>query len=412
MIRILHLSDLHLGTTTHGKINPHTGINSRIEDFRKALHTCISEALARGVDLVLFGGDAFPDATPPPLVQQAFAEEFRRLEGVPIVFLVGNHDQYAQGQGGCSLAIYRSLAIPNVIVGDTVATHGIPTRGGTVQVITLPWLSKSHLLTRQELSDLSSSEVEVLFREKLALILEGEIRQLDPHLPTILLAHVLVEGAELGAERFLMTGKGFQLPLSWFVRPEFTYVALGHVHRHQCLCSDPPVVYAGSLERVDFGEEQETKGYCWLEITAPHQVSWQFCPLPARSFCTIRLDVRGRTDPHLAIIQAINTKMRAGAIVRLIYQIHAEQLPLVNESEIHQTLATSHSYSIQPQIIPAANFTKTNSLDPLLVADPIQALATYLATRPDWQNQHLDLLGLARELLHDASDPQQLAIGL
>ena len=133
MIKLLHLSDIHMGSGfAHGQINPATGLNTRLEDFIAALTRCIDHALAEPVDLVLFGGDAFPDATPPPFVQQAFARQFCRLSeaGIPTVLLVGNHDQHAQGTGGASLSIYRTLGVPDVIVGDSLTTHRITTRNG------------------------------------------------------------------------------------------------------------------------------------------------------------------------------------------------------------------------------------------------------------------------------------------
>ena len=69
MIKILHLSDIHLGSGfSHGQINPETGLNTRLEDFTATLGRCIDRAIAEPVDLVLFGGDAFPDATPAPYV--------------------------------------------------------------------------------------------------------------------------------------------------------------------------------------------------------------------------------------------------------------------------------------------------------------------------------------------------------
>ena len=45
--------------------------------------------------------------------------------------------------------------------------------------------------------------------------------------------------------------------------PPFDYVALGHLHRFQNVNGShfPPVVYSGSIERVDFGERKEEKGF-------------------------------------------------------------------------------------------------------------------------------------------------------
>ena len=76
----------------------------------------------------------------------------------------------------------------------------------------------------------------------------------------------MVDTAQLGAERLLAVGKAFTIPLSMLTRDCFDYVALGHVHKHQVLCKDPYVVYPGSIERVDFSEEQEAKGYILVEL--------------------------------------------------------------------------------------------------------------------------------------------------
>ena len=243
---------------------------------------------------MLFSGDAFPDATPPPYVQEAFARQFRRLADadIPTVLLVGNHDQHSQGNGGASLCIYRTLAVPGFVVGDSICTHRLTTRRGDIQVITLPWLTHSTLLTRPETEGLSLAEVNYLLIKRLEPVLEAEIRRLDPGIPTVLLGHLMADRANLGAERFLAVGKGFTIPLSMLIRPEFDYVALGHVHKHQNLnkTNDPPIVYPGSIERVDFSEEKEDKGYVLVELEKG-QVEWQFCPLPARPFCTIEVDV-------------------------------------------------------------------------------------------------------------------------
>ena len=217
MIKILHLSDIHLGSSfSHGKINPETGLNTRLEDFIRSLSICIDRAVEEPVDLVLFGGDAFPDSTPPPYIQEAFAAQFRRLADaqIPTVLLVGNHDQYSQGTGGASLCIYRTLAVPKFIVGDKIQTYRIATVSGDIQVITLPWLTRSVLLTRPETEGLSLEEINQLLIKRVEPVLEAEIRRLDPEVPTVLLAHLMADRANLGAERYLAVGKGFTVPIS------------------------------------------------------------------------------------------------------------------------------------------------------------------------------------------------------
>jgi DNA repair protein SbcD/Mre11 len=406
MIKILHLADIHMGSgLAHGRINPTTGLNTRLEDFVATLGRCLDRALAEPVDLVLFGGDAFPDATPPPYIQQAFAQQFQRLVAaqIPTVLLVGNHDQHSQGAGGASLCIYRTLGVPDVYVGDRLETLTIATRQGAVQVVTLPWLTRSTLLTRPETADLSMAAVEQLLLERLRVALEGEIRRLDPALPTILLAHLMADTASYGAERFLAVGKGFTIPLALITRDCFDYVALGHVHRHQILCTQPPVVYPGSIERVDFSEEKEEKGFVLVELTKG-SAQVEFCPLAVRVFRTIALDLAEQADPQAALLQAIATADIEDAIVRIIYQLRSEQLDQIDDGAIHQALKVAHSYTIQAELVSQLTRPRLPELGVGTAIDPLAALQTYLTNREDLRDLASPLLEAAKALLNDEAD--------
>ena len=408
VLKILHLSDIHLGSSfSHGRLNPETGLNSRLEDFINCLSLCIDRAIAEPVDLVLFGGDAFPDATPPPYVQEAFAAQFRRLADVqiPTVLLVGNHDQHAQGSGGASLCIYRTLAVPGFIVGDNLQTHRVATAKGVVQIITLPWLNRSTLLTRPETEGLSLAGVNDLMIERLKPVLEAEIRQLDPKLPAILLAHLMADRANLGAERFLAVGKGFTIPLSLLTRPELDYVALGHVHKHQNLNpgNDPPVIYPGSIERVDFSEEKEDKGYVSIALEKGN-VQWEFCPLPARPFYTIEVNVSEKSDPQSEILQAIARRKIAEGVVRLIYKIRSEQLELINMAALHEALSIAHTYTIQPELVSQLARPRLPELGAGSSITPMEALTTYLSSQENVKDILKEMLEAAQNLLQDDSN--------
>ncbi|NJR49324.1 MAG: exonuclease subunit SbcD [Leptolyngbyaceae cyanobacterium CSU_1_3] len=403
MIKVLHLSDIHLGSGfSHGRINPETGLNTRLEDFVATLGRCIDRALSEPVDLVLFGGDAFPDATPPPYIQQAFARQFQRLveAKIPTVLLVGNHDQHSQGAGGASLCIYRTLGVPNVRVGDRLETHQIQTKSGAVQVITLPWLNRSTLLTRPETEGLSMSEVGHLLLDRLRLALEGEIRKLDSTLPTILLAHLMADAANYGAERFLAVGKGFTIPLSLLTRDCFDYVALGHVHRHQILCQQPPIVYPGSIERVDFSEEKEEKGYVFVELEKG-RATIEFCPLPVRRFCTIELDLSEEDDPQSALLEAIASQTVRDAVVRVIYQLRPEQSDRIDDADIHQALSVAHNYTIQPELVSQLSRSRLPELGVGATIDPLNALRAYLENREDLRDLQEPILNAAQGLLDE-----------
>lgn len=407
MIKILHLSDIHLGSGfSHGRLNPETGLNTRLEDFVCTLGRCIDRAIEEPVDLVLFGGDAFPDATPLPIVQEAFAAQFRRLVDaqIPTVLLVGNHDQHSQGAGGASLCIYRTLGVPGFVVGDRLETHCIQTRKGKIQIITLPWLTRSALLTRPQTEGLSLIEVNQMLIDRLRVVLEGEIRRLDPAIPTVLLGHLMADTAQFGAERFLAVGKGFTVPLSLLTRSCFDYVALGHVHRHQILSEQPLVVYPGSIERVDFSEEREEKGFILVEVE-PGYAKLEFCALPVRAFRTIRVNLSDAKDPQAVLIAALEAEAIQDAVVRLIYQVRSEQLDQIDCNLLHQALETAHSYTIQVELVSQLARPRLPELGTGRSVDPIEALKTYLEHQPQLAEISAELMEAALALL--AGDPAE-----
>ncbi|NEQ52474.1 MAG: exonuclease subunit SbcD [Leptolyngbya sp. SIO3F4] len=412
MVKILHLSDIHMGSGfSHGHINPDTGLNTRLEDFIITLTRCIDRALSEPVDLVLFGGDAFPDATPPPLVQQAFAQQFQRLvkAHIPTVLLVGNHDQHAQGRGGASLCIYRTLGVPDIIVGDSLTTHHIDTQAGPVQVVTLPWLNHSTLLTRPETEGLSLHAVNELMLDRLRVALEGEIRRLKPNLPSILLAHLMTDTACYGAEKFLAVGKGFTVPMAMLARPCFDYVALGHVHKYQILCQEPPVVYPGSIERVDFSEEKEEKGFVIADVQSGH-ASVNFYPLPVRIFKTIKVDISNTDSPQIELAQHLNQANIANAVVRLIYKLRPDQIEHIDQKALHQALAQAHTYTIHTELVSQLTRPRLPELNSDNVRDPLGALQTYLASRDDLAALSEDLVLAAQALLNDEAESLEQTI--
>jgi exonuclease SbcD len=162
----------------------------------------------------------------------------------------------------------------------------------------------------------------------------------------------MADRANLGAERFLAVGKGFTVPISLLIRPELDYVALGHIHKHQNLnpSNNPPIIYPGSIERVDFSEEKEAKGYVLVEVDKG-QVNWEFVTLPARSFCTIEVDVSESENPEATIFKALQKHSIQDAVVRLIYRLHPDQLEQIDDRALHNALAPAHHYTIHADLV-------------------------------------------------------------
>ncbi len=188
--------------------------------------------------------------------------------------------------------------------------------------------------------------------------------------------------------------------MSLLTRDCFDYVALGHVHRHQNLNkqNNPPVIYPGSIERVDFSEEKEDKGYVMIDLE-PGNAEWEFCPLPVRVFRTIELDVSKAEDPQAVIIKAIAKHDNNDAVVRLIYKLRSEQLDLIETAALHEALSSAHTYSIHPELISQLARPRVPELSATHSIDPIEALKTYLNNREDLKDISGKMLEAAQNLL-------------
>ncbi|MEM5775518.1 MAG: exonuclease SbcCD subunit D, partial [Anaerolineaceae bacterium] len=269
MIKILHFADAHIDIANHGRQDPHSGLALRALDFLKALDTIVDTAIQRKVDLVLFAGDAYRDRTPVPTFQREWGRRILRLShaGIPTLLLVGNHDLSPAVGRAHALQEFDTLEIPHVHVLDKPALYKpADLEGLPLQVIALPYLSRSRMMAALNMDGTQREEIFAklgsLLRELLDNWLNNEI---DPSLPVILAAHASVEGAMYGAERSVMLGGDLVLPPALVKDPRLDYVALGHIHKSQDLNPDarPPVIYPGSIERVDFGEAADDK-FCVL----------------------------------------------------------------------------------------------------------------------------------------------------
>ena len=138
-----------------------------------------------------------------------------------------------------------------------------------------------------------------------------------------------------------MIGRDVAVLKSVLTEGAWDYVALGHIHKHQNLNeSYPAVVYPGSLERIDFGEEKETKGFCWIELEKGN-TTWQFVPVKARPFLTINVDLREEDDPTMAAQAAIAQYDVTDTIVRVIVRLRPEQDASLREKDVRAALRSA-----------------------------------------------------------------------
>jgi len=359
-LKILHFADLHLGVETYGHLDPATGLSTRLLDFLNALDQVVDYAVENRVDLVLFCGDAYRSREPTQTHQREFAKRINRLStsGIPIFLLVGNHDLPNAIGRATTTEIFDTLAVRNVYVSNRPDVYRIPTNSGIVQIVSLPWLRRSALLTREETKNLTFDQINQRLEQALSNVIAANISKLDPELPAILAAHVWVSGAQVGSERSMTIGQEHALLLSDVANPAFDYIALGHIHKHQVLSSNPPVVYPGSLERLDFSEEKDDKGFYLVEIepsreTGKRLTSFDLHQVTGRYLFTINVNIEPEdADPTSIVLKAIAEQQDKvkDAIVRLSISLPAEGEGGLRDNDIRNAMKEAHYLTIAKDI--------------------------------------------------------------
>ncbi len=414
MLRILHFADAHIDIANYGRHDPQSGLPMRVLDFLKALDNIVETAIQEKVDLVLFAGDAYKDRTPAPTFQREWGKRIMRLSraGIPCVLLIGNHDLSPALGRAHALQEYQTLEVDNVLVIDRPRLlkpddlFGLP-----LQIMAIPWVSRSSLMAHLQISAAEPQRIHEEIEKRLQEIVAGWFKEVDRSLPTVLAAHATVQGARLGKERQIMLGNDLVLPGSLVRDGRLDYVALGHIHLRQNLNegAHPPVVYPGSIERVDFGEAGDRKYFVIARVEkGKTELDWR--ELHGRRFvdCAVNLldgtaAAQGNTPP---VMERILEKMPPreelkDAIVRLTIDYPRDWDALIDEPRLrrHTELAFDFHLVRRPHV---AGRGRIGEMENIAAKSPLELLELYWETKGESPEHIEELKRLAEEIIHQA----------
>ena len=407
-MRILHFSDLHIGVENYGQTDPETGLSTRVADFLSSLDEVVEYALTEDVDLVLLAGDAYKGRDPSQTHQREFAKRLSRLSeaSIPSFLLVGNHDLPNAVSRATAVEIFQTLQVPYLQVGSNLQNYTIPTKSGPLQILAVPWPRRSGILNREESRGLTIEEVRQAVQDRMTQAIYARAESLDPDVTAILTGHVTVNGATVGTERSMMLGQDHVLLAGDIGRPQVDYVALGHIHKHQILRNENPfMAYSGSLQRVDFSEEGDDKGFCVVDLdpAAPQGkrlTDFDFHRLDARRFVTVDVTVPvGDPDPTSAVVRGIARKDVVGAVVRVRVTLPSEVEAQLRDSDIRDALSEAHYIAAINRESPQE--ARRTRLDAESAKDlqPMEALRLYLESRGVEPERQEKMLRHAEELV-------------
>ncbi|MGH2547999.1 MAG: metallophosphoesterase family protein [Thermomicrobiales bacterium] len=235
-IRVAHIADTHLGYRALNKVHPETERNQRAIDIELAFERAIDGILAEEPDLVVHAGDVFHHTRPSWHAMRVFVRQMRRLEEakIPAVIITGNHDSPRLRTGGTVFSVLE-LALPSI---DFVTEYEAK---------------------RVRFPDLGVI-VHAVPHGALSLSLYDPVSYTESGARNILLLHGMIPGMddiaryEPGTEEITET----------LLDAAFEYIALGHFHMQ--VRPRANAWYAGSTERMGWGDEPATPGFLLAEF--------------------------------------------------------------------------------------------------------------------------------------------------
>ncbi|HEY5983368.1 MAG TPA: exonuclease SbcCD subunit D [Anaerolineales bacterium] len=411
-MRILHFADAHIDMQNYGRHDPETGLPLRVLDFLKSLDTIVDTAIAERVDLVIFAGDAYKDRAPAPTFQREWGRRIIRLSraAVPTLLLVGNHDLAPSIGKAHAIQEFDTLNVPYVrVLARPELLKPADLWDLPLQVIAWPWLSRSAIMASRGLSAAEPAEANRQITEIIIEQTNAWLQEVDPTVPTLLTAHASVEGAVYGSERTVMLGSDWLIPASLVRDPRLDYVALGHIHKPQDLNpeSHPPVIYPGSIERIDFGEAADARCFVIAEVgRGSTRVEWRELT-GTRRFVERRLTLAMPSTGAETSAENVTEKLKSalpdpseleGAIIKLTVEYPREYDALIDEPALRRHVANAFEFHLvrRPQTEARVRLPGDQTVSSM---SPLELLHQYWLARKTDPAETEALQNLAREVI-------------
>ena len=288
-MRLVHLSDTHLGYSAYNKTDPSTGLNQREADVYSAFNEIIEYILKTKPDLVIHSGDLFDSVRPS---NRAIHEAFRQLvrlsrAEIPTVIISGNHSTPRQRTTGSIFSLLEFLE------------HIYPVFEGEYKTL--------------EIGDAKVHAIPHPYSEEMY---EENFRKLkvdNKFSYNILVTH----GTVIGVTGF--TGAEFKelsIPPR-VLSNKFDYIALGHLHKFIKVSDN--AYYSGSPERLGFAESNYKKGFLDVSLGS---LQVKHIKTNAREMIDIKPIDCSKLDATQVMREVENSIPSdiSGKIIRLVFQ--------------------------------------------------------------------------------------------
>ncbi|MEA1883705.1 MAG: exonuclease SbcCD subunit D [Thermotogota bacterium] len=333
-MRIAHTADWHLGKII---------FQAKLLEEQSLLldHFCHSLE-EQQPDVLIIAGDVYDRSVPPSDAVELLDKTLKRIIielKIPVLMISGNHDSPERIHFGSSFMCHMGLHVKGKLEGFNQPIT-LKDEFGPVDFFLLPYADPAEV--KMLLKDESLHTHQAAYEK---LIERIKVNQ-KPGRRTVLVTHAFIAGgAESESERPLSIGGTGVVDAALF--NDFTFTALGHLHRPQDIVKDK-IHYSGSLMKYSFSEASHTKSYSLIELT-DDTVNVQRIPLkPKRDLRVVEgtfeeILENGRNDSKnedfiLAIIEGekaiLNTVEKLRSVYPNIMKIQREALVFNKNSKL------------------------------------------------------------------------------
>ena len=405
-VKILHFADAHIDAYTGGRTDPQNGFPFHTNDFLKALDEIIDAAVAESVQLVLFAGDAYRNSTPVPTFQREWQRRIIRLSQakIPMLMIPGNHDISNGAFKASALQELDTLQVPYLHLAAKGIHLYTPEELDNVplQVLAVPWMPVSLVSARDKENKKTPEERAAEMENEIVMRIGRSIQQADPDLPLILLTHYSVQGSRYPSGQTAELGRDVSLSRALVCDPVFSYTALGHIHLFQDLNEgqQPPVIYPGSIERVDYGEAREKKGFIIAEIEN-HHAEYSFRELHTRRMYNLQYEAKDSAAMQEDLLNLLPSPEEArDAMIRLTVTYPHEFESMINERELRKRVEYALDFQLKRKPVYETRMRiQSKNISSLT---PKDLLTTYCQTIKTSESETEALCSLAEEIFAES----------
>lgn len=262
MFKIIHTSDWHLGQ--------HFFTRQRKNEHEQFIQWLAQQVQAYQVDAVVVAGDIFDTSTPPSYARELYNQFVLLMQKLScqVVILAGNHDSVSVLNESRSLLKQLNTQVisrPQEDVTEQLITLADKQGNPAAVLAAVPFIrpadiiksqgGESGLQKRQNLGEAIARHYQALYETA-----QKQQREFDSPLPVIMTGHLAAVGvSQSESVRDIYIGNLDGFAVSAF--PPADYIALGHIHRAQCLNSktEHSIYYSGSPIPLSFDELNQSK---------------------------------------------------------------------------------------------------------------------------------------------------------